>query len=150
MLSRREHSCHQVASTLRERGFTLALVEALIDELRAENLLNDERFALSLVRARAERGQGPRRLRMELVEAGIDESLISSALETAPDFHAIAAALRRRRFGAAVPEEWKERARQSRFLQYRGFSNDHIDSALRDSGGTAPDFPDLSLDDDPS
>jgi regulatory protein len=103
---------------------------------------------VQLVRARAERGQGPRRIRLELKEAGIDETLASRALETAPDFHAIARALRRRRFGDAPPEDWTERARQSRFLQYRGFSNDHIVSALDGSGADDPSLSDFDPDPD--
>jgi len=38
--------------------------------------------------------------------------------------------VRARRFGAEVPADWREKARQARFLQYRGFSADHIRSAL--------------------
>jgi len=29
-----------------------------------------------------------------------------------------------------VPKRWPEKAREARFLQYRGFSTDHIRSAL--------------------
>jgi regulatory protein len=143
MLSRREHAAAEVEARLSEQGFAAPLVEELIAELREERLLDDERYALTLVQARAARGQGPRRIRQELSEAGIDSALATKALETAPDFHAIARALRHRRFGSPPPDDWKERARQSRFLQYRGFSNDHIASAL-DSSGDA-DFP-LSAD----
>ena len=149
MLSRREHSTRQVASGLRERGFAEALIEALLEELQSEHLLDDERYAVQFVRARATRGQGPRRIRMELKEAGVEEALVTRALETAPDFHAVATALRRRRFGDELPEDHTERARQSRFLQYRGFSNDHIASAFESSGADDPDFPELSADDDP-
>lgn len=37
---------------------------------------------------------------------------------------------RRRKFGAELPTEWAEKVRQSKFLQYRGFSSDHIRLAL--------------------
>jgi regulatory protein len=37
-----------------------------------------------------------------------------------------------RRFGEDVPAEWKERARQARFLEYRGFTGDQIREALGD------------------
>jgi regulatory protein len=50
---------------------------------------------------------------------------------------------RRRKFGEAPPADWAERGRQARFLQYRGFSTDHIRSAL---GGSEAD---LDLDPDP-
>ena len=46
--------------------------------------------------------------------------------EEAPDFLALARAARLRKFGPELPKDRKERARQARFLQYRGFSNDHI------------------------
>ena len=59
---------------------------------------------------------------------------IAEALQAGPDFAALCRDVRRRRFGAELPAEWKERARQSRFLQYRGFSSDHIRSAF------GPDF----------
>ena len=39
-----------------------------------------------------------------------------------------------RRFGPEVPLERAQKVRQARFLQYRGFSSDHIRSAL------GPDF----------
>ena len=50
--------------------------------------------------------------------------------EEAPDFAALAKATRSRKFGPEIPKDRKERARQARFLQYRGFSNDHIRAAL--------------------
>jgi SOS response regulatory protein OraA/RecX len=44
------------------------------------------------------------------------------------------------KFGAFLPKDWPGRARQMRFLQYQGFSTDHIASALGGSG--ADDFTD--------
>ena len=126
---------------MQEKGFGADLLADLILELQEERLLDDARYAITYVRSHAERGQGPRRIRMELKEARLPEALIEQALESAPDFHAIARALRVRRFGAELPADWHERARQSRFLQYRGFSNDHIASALRSSGDDASSPP---------
>ena len=39
-------------------------------------------------------------------------------------------AARARKFGPELPKDWKERSRQARFLQYRGFSTDHIRAVL--------------------
>jgi len=41
-----------------------------------------------------------------------------------------ARAVRRKRFGAAPPSDFRERARQARFLEYRGFDGDQIRAAL--------------------
>jgi regulatory protein len=108
-------------------------VAAVVDELRDERLIDDVRFGESLVRMLTNRGQGPRRVRQALAEAGLDEEAGAAAVATAPDWKQLAAEVRRRKFGAALPKDWPGRARQMRFLQYRGFSTDQIASAL---GGT--------------
>ncbi len=64
------------------------------------------------------------------------------ALQTGPDFHALARQVRSRKFGAEPPAAWKERARQARFLQYRGFAGDHIKAAM---GADALDLADDPL-----
>lgn len=143
LLARREFGTAELQSRLLEQGFNPDLLAELILELTEERLLDDARYAAVYVRSRAERGQGPRRIRMGLKEAALPEAIITQALESAPDFHAIARALRVRRFGAELPADWPERARQTRFLQYRGFSNDHIASAL---GGPGDDTPSLHFD----
>jgi regulatory protein len=43
---------------------------------------------------------------------------------------AVAREARRKRFGSAGPADFRERARQGRFLQYRGFSSEQIRAAL--------------------
>ena len=76
---------------------------------------------------------------------GVGESVAAAApyygvipwASAQPDWSAIAREVRRRRFGPKAPADWAEKGRQARFLQYRGFSNDHIRSALG---------PDLELD----
>ena len=37
---------------------------------------------------------------------------------------------RERKFGAELPRDFKEKARQMRFLQYRGFEQDQITAAV--------------------
>ena len=115
------------------------LVELLDDsalaELAGERLLDDERYAGALVRQLASRGQGPSRIRQQLTEAGICAEQASRALDEGPDWHALAREGRLRKFGAEPPADWPSRARQMRFLQYRGFSNDHIGTCLDDAPG---------------
>ena len=54
----------------------------------------------------------------------------------------LARAARARKFGPELPKDWKERSRQARFLQYRGFSTDHIRAVLEgvpdDESGADP------------
>ena len=134
LLARRDFACGELGVKLRERGFDAALIEHLIETFRARRLLDDGRYAGHFVRYHSARGQGPVRIRRDLEAVGVDSELIDTALESVPDWAALAREVRRRRFGAKPPQLWREKGRQARFLQYRGFSNDHIRAAL------GPDF----------
>jgi regulatory protein len=46
------------------------------------------------------------------------------------DWGALARNVRLRKFGANVPDDFREKARQMRFLQYRGFEQDQIRAAI--------------------
>ena len=98
------------------------------------NKVNDERYGQNFVAYRARRGHGPARIRNHLQKSGLTRAAIDDAVkgEEAPDFLALARATRARKFGPDIPKDRKERAKQARFLQYRGFSNG---SYPRCSGG---------------
>ena len=130
LLARRDHACGELAAKLRERGYGPGVIEPLIAELRERRLLDDERYAGHFVAYHRARGQGPMRIRRELEQVGVLSILVEAALEAAGDWGAAARSTRMRRFGARVPESWPDKARQARFLQYRGFSSDHIRLAL--------------------
>ncbi len=133
LLARRDYGSGELAGKLGQRGFASPLIETLIGELRARGLLDDERYAGHFVAYHSARGQGPVRIRRDLGQAGVAAPLIDAAL-AGSDWAGIARQGRRRRFGPKVPANWPEKGRQARFLQYRGFTNDHIRSAL------GPDF----------
>ncbi len=134
LLARRDFATGELAGRLREDGYPADAVAAVIAELTAGRMLDDARFASQFVAYRTQRGQGPRRIAQELTQRGIGASQIEEALAAEPDWGARAREVRIRRFGPTPPESWAEKARQGRFLQYRGFSSDHIRSAL------GPDF----------
>jgi regulatory protein len=137
LLARRDHAAAELAARLVDKGHAPAVVASLVASLLERGYLNDERFAAHFVRAHGARGRGPLRIRRELEEFGLPSALVAEALAAGPDWEEAARALRRRRFGAEVPALWAEKARQMRFLQYRGFSPDHIRSAL---GAPDPDL----------
>jgi regulatory protein len=136
LLARRDFGCQELGERLRERGFEDALIGALVSSLQERGLLDDARFAAHFVAYRSGRGQGPERIQRELADLGVGAALIEEAIGAGPDWLALAREVRRRRFGPQAPQDWAEKARQSRFLQYRGFSNDHIRVAV----GPDPDF----------
>ncbi|MFO1400182.1 MAG: regulatory protein RecX [Steroidobacteraceae bacterium] len=130
LLARRDYPRGELRERLLEQGFDAAAVDELLAGFVEQRVIDDGRYAERYIAFHAARGRGPERLRRELAERGIEPALIRLALEAGPDWIALARELRTRRFGAGAPASWAEKARQARFLQYRGFSTDHIRSAL--------------------
>jgi regulatory protein len=128
-LARRDFASGELRLKLESQGYDKALVAALIAELTQERALDDVRYAEHYVAYHAERGHGPLRIAAELRSLGVPDPLIDAALGTGPDWRKLAHEVRIRKFGAETPEEWAEKTRQARFLQYRGFSSDHIRAA---------------------
>jgi len=130
-LARREHSRLELERKLGARGHGPEIISTTLDRLETIGMLSAERFCESFVRARINKGQGPVRIERELAERGIDARLAAVRLQDSADWDELAAVVRRRRFGDQVPKNYKERARQSRFLQYRGFTSEQIRAATR-------------------
>jgi len=104
-----------------------------LDALEAENLLSDRRFTETFVVQRIARGHGPLKIRYELRERGIDDDIATPYIDA--DRRAWcerALAVRHKRFGSGPPEDIRERSRQVRFLEQRGFEQEHIRYALED------------------
>lgn len=135
-LARRDWASTELKHKLELQGYLPEEVDAAISALVQEGLLNDGAYAARQVLSLSERGQGPLRIGEHLRRVGVPDDLVEAALENGPDWDALARDVRRRRFGAEAPTSPTEVARQARFLQYRGFSPDHIRSAT----GAEPDL----------
>jgi regulatory protein len=130
LLARRDFASGELRSRLERKGFDATAVSVVIGELIEERALNDARYAGNYVSYEAARGRGPLRIRAELTALGLPGELVDAALIEGPDWRALAREVHRRKFGPHPPADWTQKARQARFLQYRGFSSDHIRSAL--------------------
>jgi len=105
-------------------------LDALLDDLTARGWLSDERAATQLVHTKRSRF-GTQRITHELRQKGIAEELISAALPALKETELEAArSVWQRKFGTA-PQDAKEKAKQARFLQSRGFSMDVIFKVMR-------------------
>ena len=130
-LARREYGRVELIRKLADKGFERDVAEEAVARLTEEGLQSDERFAESFVQSRINQGKGPVRIRMDLGQRGMGDAAIEIALEDAePDWYALAREQRVKKFGAEAPSDFKEKARQMRFLQYRGFEQDHIQNAF--------------------
>jgi regulatory protein len=134
MLARRDFASGELREKLSSQGYDADLAAETVAELAAGGIINDVRFAENFVSYHANRGQGPVRIAADLKALGLPDGTIDVALQAGPDWRALAREARIRKFGLAGPESWAEKAKQARFLQYRGFSSDHIRAAI------GPDF----------
>jgi regulatory protein len=151
LLARREHSTAELRRKLESKGHAPEQVTAVVEKLAAKRLVSDDRFLASFVDHHARRGQGPIRIRAELRQQGVAADRIDAEFDRAEvDWDALAAQVRQRKFGVTLPRAATERARQARFLQYRGFTGNQIRAALRqEPGSTAVDIDDSSVGIDP-
>ncbi|MBH98809.1 MAG: RecX family transcriptional regulator [Rhodospirillaceae bacterium] len=131
LLARREHTRLELKRKLSARAYRHDTIDEVLDKLEMEGLLEEMRFVESFVRTRINKGQGPLRIQADLVQRGVTEMNIRAGLTDAcQDWGKLASEVRHKRFGSANPREFSERARQIRFLQYRGFKKHQIDAAL--------------------
>jgi regulatory protein len=131
LLARREHSELELRHKLKGRNFAGNIVDTVIMQLVDEGLLSDHRFAEVYIRGRFERGYGPLRIRAELRERGVSGDSAEQLLAGLSRFWVESAGRQRsKRFGRQFPGDYRERARQMRFLQQRGFSSDQIQAVF--------------------
>ncbi len=130
-LARREHARGELARKLETAGFDPDVAADAIRRLADEGLQSDRRFVELFVQSRINQGKGPVRIHAELGERGIPSSSVDEILEeSCEDWHALARSIRVKKFGRALPVDFKDKARQMRFLQYRGFEPDQIQLAV--------------------
>ncbi len=108
-------------------------VQAVIDYCYQHHWLDDAKFASRYISGRSNKGYGAQRIRSELLQKGVDKEIISTALEeTEVDWCVLARDIAVRKFGENLPKDWKEKSKVLRYLLYRGFFQEEIQSIYRD------------------
>lgn len=131
MLAACEHSHFMLRQKLLKRSDNEADVARLLERLGTDGLLSDERFTEVFVNSHRNKGKGPSRILKELQQHQISSDLISIHLDVDDaSWLETAAEVRRKKFGQQTPGDYKEKMRQARFLEYRGFTHSQIFSVL--------------------
>ncbi len=125
MLMRREHSKLELFQKLQIKGFDIDIINNSISKLVQQNNQSDERFAEDFIMMRFNQGKGPVRIVSELKMRGINTFNLSAF-----DWFELAKEIRQKKFGNQLPLDYKEIAKQKRFLQSRGFNIDQINQAF--------------------
>ena len=150
LLARREHSRKELTEKLIERVLMkesdreelvedtaartinhLVLVEKLMDTLAEEGLQSDGRYVEMYIRSRILKGMGPKKIAHELELRGISFSQFEEELDMNNDgWLEQAEKVRQKKFGVARDLynklSFEDKAKQNKFLQYRGFTTEQI------------------------
>ncbi len=132
LLARREFGHYELKQRLLEKTTDLALVEQVLNLLVASNLQSDERFVESYTRRRAAKGFGPLHIEYELKKLKISSQVISLYLASDElDWKLTIKRLFEKKYGGiSLAKDQRERAKQIRFLQSRGFNIEQINQQL--------------------
>ncbi|WP_352337106.1 regulatory protein RecX [Psychrobacter sp. 16-MNA-CIBAN-0192] len=151
-LSRREYGKAELRQKLLDKEQDPDKIDALLDEFEEKGYQSDYRTTLMLIRESIRKGRGRGHIKQEfykkkvVVPSNIDELIDMANAESdefrdfvdgsedsligGVDWLKLAVTARTKKYGATIPSEQKAKARQLRFLQYRGFDMDICFQAL--------------------
>ncbi len=129
-LARREYSRAEMHAKLLPHVTEADDVEAVLDDLVKRGWLSDARALEQTVSIRRSRF-GTQRIAHELRQKGISDDMISSVLPDLKQGELEAARVVWQKKFAFPPQDPKEKAKQIRFLQSRGFSMEVIFKVMK-------------------
>jgi regulatory protein len=131
LLAKRDYSSGELTRTLVKMTENSECVDSALQRLIGCGYLDDERLVIHLVDKHIRKKHGPTRIRQEVRQKGFSQELVEQTLEKAGvDWYAMARELKVSKFGEERASDAKEKNKQVRYLQYKGFSMDMIFEAL--------------------
>ena len=127
ILSMREHSKLELFVKLNNKEANVDVVDKVMRFLSENDYVSDTRFTETFVRAKANKGQGPIKIRAQLKQKGVDEHTIQNHLDEQSDrWFDIAQAEYDKKYCELLVTDYNSWTKRARFLQGRGFTMDHI------------------------
>ncbi|MBU0533913.1 MAG: recombination regulator RecX [Candidatus Omnitrophica bacterium] len=82
LLSYRMRSCKEISDKLQDKGFTQNIIQAVIQDLKRINYLNDYEFAKAFIESRLiHNPKGKTLLLYELLKKGVDKDTVNKVLD---------------------------------------------------------------------
>ena len=127
LLARREHSEQELRQKLKSREYEVDTIDEVLQGLKSDRLLSDERFAEAYVNHRYNAGVGQLKIRYELRQKGITDLVADEFLASFSErWDQLMVQQRVRKYGESIPVDYAERMKQARFLQNKGFSPESV------------------------
>lgn len=143
-LSKRELSRYELQQKLLAKDFALHEVTSLLDEFAQSGYQSDERFIMMTIKESLRRARGIRHITQKLRQAKVQSDDLTAQIaqvakematdqtdQDGMDWLALAVAARTKKYGTDIPKDPKDKARQFRFLQSRGFETPICFEALK-------------------
>ncbi len=128
LLARREQSRKELITKLSQKEFPLELIESAIDDLAAQGLQSDLRYAECLVESKRNQSVGPRKIKAQLQQHNIADALISQLIDEQDENWLIQLGrLKLKRFGPQLPEDIRIKQKMNRYFIQRGFTYEQIE-----------------------
>ena len=129
LLTRKEYAKAELIEKLSLYAQDRDEVLALVEELSERQYQSDQRVAEMVLSSQIRKGKGPNRIKQALKHKQLDSNLILEDIQDV-DWFEQAYQLIVKKFGIQIEKDPKQKAKQIRFLQYRGFDMNVIMKAI--------------------
>jgi len=131
MLACRDHSAYELSQKLVSKYPKHDQIAQVVADLHQAGLINEQRFVENYIYWRCNRGYGPLRIQQELRARGVPDAMIASALNITDNaWFAGVRKVWQKHCKGRFAADYRLKAKQMRFLQYRGFTSEHIASVM--------------------
>ena len=121
LLAKRDYASGEIKRCLKRYSSDEDSINSVMDRLISHHYLDDSRLIEKEIKKQLAKRHGPTRIKQELRQKGLELLAIEQALEDLDvDWFELAEELRIKKFGDELPTDPKEKAKQIRYLQYRG------------------------------
>lgn len=131
LLAKKNYASGEMHRQLSRLTENTADIERVLHRLTDTHVLNDAQLLAYLFDKHVKKMHGPTRIKQEMRQKGFPAALIEQEIDKSEvDWYQLAKEARTKKFGEALPADPKEKNKQIRHLQYKGFTMDMIFEAL--------------------
>ncbi|OGT53917.1 MAG: hypothetical protein A3F17_02845 [Gammaproteobacteria bacterium RIFCSPHIGHO2_12_FULL_41_15] len=117
----REHSEKELRRKLAKKGYAETKINEVMLQLIEQGLQSDQRYTEAWCRAKISAGYGPLKIKYDLKQQGIAESIIANTVSNDDVFWLEQLQIVWQKKYRKIPATAAEHQKQARFLQSRGF-----------------------------
>lgn len=122
LLARRDYSTSELTRYLLRSTPDESMASEVVAQLREHHYLDDPRIAERERDKGLKKFHGPTRIKQDMKQKGIPDDIITQVMDDAEvDWFDLAELYRRKKFGVTPPDDPKEKSKQIRHMQYKGY-----------------------------